>query len=370
MSLLPPEPYGVFRYAPSELSSSGFWAWIFAGLAEDPERAAGQRAVAEAVLAAAGCATPIGQVSVEREYALGRGAGRVDIRVAYDETEILIENKVKAIPTAEQLRRYVGRPVNRSGLVPMLFSTAFDDQVIEALPGVRVGRGRPAEEFPWTIFRPEDLRAAAVHGRALHPLIDDYVRSLERLLLKRETIKRLALSDDRDGLTEALGTHEGQWYLMKALTDGIPACCYQGSNTGGRPWTQCRFTDRPAPERDALFYRIDFDMGGGRGEWQPYLSLQQYQNPADPGKGTRLETLRAHAVEALASSLASSGSRYTPDDVSYAPRDIRIPQLESAVIRFRVWETPFPALRVFFRQFHDSFVDRANPDNGFILLTP
>ncbi|NUB11267.1 hypothetical protein GAY28_00275 [Azospirillum brasilense] len=364
MPLIPPAPYGVFRYASSELSSSGFWAWIFAGLAEDPVLAAGQRAVAAAVLEAVGCPAPNGAVVVKTESGLsddtGRVIGRADLRIFYGDTEVLIENKVKAMPTTEQLRRYAGARIDRPGFVPLLFSITFDDQVIDSLPGVRVGLGRTTGQAPWTIFRPEDLLAVAAHGRALHPFIDDYARSLEHLLLRRQTIRRLALSADRDGLTEALATHEGQWYLMQALTVGLCAERYQGTNTGGRPWTQCCFTEDSAPGRDALFYRIDFDMGGRR-EWQPYLSLQQYQKRADDGKKARLASLRAHALDAL---------RSVSDASFYVPADTRNPQMESAIIRFRLRETPFPDLQVFFQRFHDAFVAAAEPDGGFISLKP
>lgn len=360
MPLIPPAPYGVFRYASSELSSSGFWAWIFAGLAEDAALAAGQQAVAAAILEAVGCPAPTGAVTVETECRLSNGTGQVvgraDLRVTYGDTEILIENKVKAMPTTEQLQRYADARINQTGFVPLLFSTTFDDQVIDDLPGVRVGYRRPTREAPWTIFRPEDLLAAAARGRALHPLIDDYARSLEHLLLRRRTIRRLALSHDPEDLSEALGTHEGQWYLMRALTTGLCTDTYRGTNIGGRPWTQCRFTEDAAQEPDALFYRIDYDMGG-MGEWQPYLSLQQYQNPADGGKKARLALLRAHAIDAL---------RSVSNATFYVPEDRKDRQNESAIIRFRLWDTPFPDLQVFFRRFHDSFVAAAERDGGFV----
>jgi hypothetical protein len=360
MPLIPPTPYGVFRYASSELTSSGFWAWIFAGLGEDAALAAGQQAVAAAILGAVGCAAPTGAVTVETECGLSDGTGRVvgraDLRVTYGDTEILIENKVKAMPTTEQLERYAGARTDQTGFIPLLFSTTFDDPVIDDLPGVRVGYGRLTRQAPWTIFRPEDLLTAVARGRALHPLIDDYARSLEHLLLRRRTIRRLALSHDPEGLSEALGTHEGQWYLIRALTAGLCADTYRGTNIGGRPWTQCCFTEDAALGRDALFYRIDFDMGG-MGEWQPYLSLQQYQSPADDRKKARLASLRAHALKAL---------RSVSDAPFYVPADTRDPQKESAVIRFRLRETPFPDLHVFFQRFHDAFVAAAEPDRGLV----
>lgn len=296
--------YSLFRFAPHEMSHSAFWAWILYTLnATNLEPLSGPRRIALRLLNKVGVPTlkvPI-EVTPEKptKAKLPGERGRYDIHVKDSQgTVLVIENKVTAIPSKDQLVRFLNDlgDSGKNGHLALL-STAFDVDVRDSLP----------REVPY--IGPEDLVEIIGPDKDSHQVVRDYALWLNDLLKQRSKLSEEALGDDPKTFQEALKTPEGQWALMESLTVNMSGRQYRGRNLDGSPWTQFRFVEENKA-RDALFYRIDNLKDGA------YLSVRQYQTrpfPAIRAKRQRLMRLRNLWSEAV----TDSGKRLTPS----TPRD-------------------------------------------------
>lgn len=271
-----------YRFATSELTHSGIWAWILQSLDSDcPDSYRELRPAARALLDAMGVGEVRSPISVRREWPLPGGAGRVDIEMAYGtEQVVVIETKVKARPDAAQRERYAAayRAAGHRLAGIAILSTTFDEPLggsnrrhLGASALLRVLRAQPSYQLD---------------------IMQQYVAWLEHVIAARAEAVTRALSEDLADSSAALLTQEAQWGVMRMLAQGIgdagAMSLSAGTNNGGSRWTQLTFSRGGAPNFDALFYRLD-----ARPNCRAELTLRQYQKPAAPDKQNRLMMLRA-----------------------------------------------------------------------------
>lgn len=291
----------IFFFAPSEMSSSAFWAWIFQSLDGSSDHRDGRAAVAQAAIQAiaerekdAEAQSALNRLlrrggvpdlRVFTEYSIGHienwGRGRLDIVVTLgnEDPVLIIENKAWMSAYAEQISAYergIAEKFGQKKFSKVIFSTAFDEYQGDGLNWEFFGLEK-LQEF---------LRAAKDHDS----LILQYGEWLEYLRKRREVVSHQALSDK--GFATALEHVEGQWALMSEITKSMKGEQYRGVNRSGEPWTQFCFTSYHQ-DTDFLFYRIDWRAGGY------YFSLRQYNDEPDDQKQTRLEQLRELWAESL-----------------------------------------------------------------------
>jgi hypothetical protein len=264
--------HNLFRFATSELSHSAFWAWIFQSLDSTDEKLKDVRQLASGFLNQIGVKTELkSPIEVQTELTISKGQ-RIDIMVR-DSTgvRIAIENKVSAIPTEDQLNKYLSTlEEETTALYPVLLSTSFDVDI-----SIPVG---------WSKVTLEHLVPLSKRTPISHPLLSDYAEWLRTLSDYRANCERDSLGPDGSKRNAALKTAEGQWALMSYLTEGMAGIQYRGVNTSGRPWTQFRFSHlKHRADSDALFYRIDLRAQGN------IFSLAQYQKPSYPSMDRKLE---------------------------------------------------------------------------------
>jgi len=281
--------YNLFNFAPSELSHSAFWAWVLQCLDADSisELAGPQRVASRFVNRTGGAASTLHfPVTVQTEVSYRKRKDRIDILVTdSSHTKIVIENKVKAIPSRSQLERYYATLKSKEeNQYFVIMSTAFDNDVKGSVPQ------------PWKYLGIDDLIDLVKPDQDSHPLLSDYVSWLTYQRDDRMTLCRDALTDHPLKVQAALKKPEGQWELMRVLTSSIPGHQYRGTNLDGTPWTQFRFLTGDDATYDHLLLRIDSSSRG------PYLSVKQYQKPPKPSrlhKQQRRDSLRKWWSEAV-----------------------------------------------------------------------
>ena len=212
-------------------------------------------------------------VTVETEVSFRNGKDRIDILVKDSSNiEIVIENKVKAIPSGSQLDRYHATlKSEKRAQYFVIMSTAFDNDVRESVPQ------------PWQYLGVDYLINLVKPDQDSRAILSDYASWLTDLRDARLATYRDILSGDLSKLRHALQEPEGQWELMRVLTNGIHGRQYRGVNRGGTPWTQFRFITGGSIMYDDLFLRIDSSSRG------PYISVRQYQKPPKPSKSQKQE---------------------------------------------------------------------------------
>lgn len=265
--------FNLFRFATSELSHSALLAWLFQSLDTDADWARGPRNVAERFLESLGIPPLRRPVEVQREFPLPGGGGRLDVVVRDDSDVVLVvENKVKVIPDANQLSRYSDSFKSHGQHIwPVIVSTAFDDDVRK-------------DNLGWKYRGLEAVADLVRPDRDLHPLLGDYSAWLDYTLERRARLGRDSMSSEVHLMEKALETPEGQWKLMESLTSGFVGEQCRGVNKGGFPWTQFWFRDGGDCE-DGLFYRIDRKASGF------YFSVRQYQSQPFPSVAAKLKRL-------------------------------------------------------------------------------
>lgn len=274
--------HNIFRFATSELSHSALWAWVLQSLDSSDQALEGPKRLANRLIEFLGIPQISTSVTVDTEFKLPHG-GRLDIKLTDESGVVLvIENKVKAIPTRRQLDGYRGSLKESDSLYLVLMSTAFDEHM-------RV-------ELPWRYVGVDDLLDLVRSANTGHLFLNDYQAWLEKLQKHRSAIKQGVFSDNSGVRSNALRDVLGQWLFMKRATRMIEGRQYRGMNRGGTPWTEFAFV-KDEEARDALYYRIDSRKQG------PYLSLCQYQkqpNPSWQAKRERLNLLRQSWRDACA----------------------------------------------------------------------
>jgi hypothetical protein len=346
--------HNLFRFASSELSHSAFWAWVLQSLDAPANRdLETAQELAEALLIEIGAPLPQTDIEVETEVSIADG--RLDIRAMIDgETLLIIENKTSISPNVEQLLGYQEELEQKEdqNLHLAIISTAFDRHVSNEIKGME-----------WVFLDVKILTRLLNSMTKEHPLVNDYSEWLRVERERREVIEKQALSDSYEKLKKGLTTPLGQWILMSRVMAeansqaGTRGKQYRGGEgQGGRPWTQFRFTPKkPAPERDALFYRIDRYSKGF------YFSLRQYQYKPTPNwdaKRQRLEHLRA---------LWKRASKQENEMlVSTPPRDNNA-EKESKISMYYLDENPPSILIQEIPKVHRAFVEALREDEWPLL---
>ena len=244
----------IFDFASSELSHSGYWAWILDCLNYPDDEFAGPREVALGLLEQIGASDFAPPFSVEREVTLGPKS-RVDICLTEKREadgkltvgkKLFIENKVSDnAPWHEQVERY--RQFLGDGDRIAVVSAAFDLGV----------RGEGEDDALCGYAGLEEIFCIEEIAADRHPLVGDHYAWVKDRLLSWISIGRKSCSSVKEEYEEAPATPEGQSILMDFLTGGIAGHRHSGHNVGGKPWTQCRFADGDEETHDAIFYRID-----------------------------------------------------------------------------------------------------------------
>lgn len=324
---LPTMRFNLFhRFATSELTHSGIWAWVLQSLdVECPEPYRELREPARALLTAMGVGGIESPVTVRRERKLPGKAGRVDIEVVDGNGQtVVIETKVRARPDPAQRQRYEDayRAEGHRLVGITILSTTFDEPWGD--PGLR-HLGATA------------LRDVLRSGSYRSDIMLQYVAWLENELATRQASLATAMGPDAAAASAALLSPGAQWGFFRRLGDamGGPAAfhLYSGTNRGGTPWTQLAFSPGGPPDFDALFYRLDAWPGGSA-----EFTLRQYQKPASAGKPERLATLRALFADALAEAVAPAGLLDT------RPKGARLRAQEAKVAQATIRDRVSPAL--------------------------
>jgi len=274
------------RFATSELTHSGIWAWIIQSLDDDaPPELHELRPAARSLLKRMGVTEFESPVSVRRERSLEGDAGRVDIEAIDGRGRVVvIETKVSSAPDVMQRQRYADKyrssGENLAGIA--IVSTRFDE--------------------PWNDIGISHVGASdlllVLRGIAYEQsVMRQYIAWLENTIRSRSAEVESALSSDPDECSVALQSAAAQWGVMRRLGEvlGGPKCgqLTAGQNNDGSAWTQLRFSPGAPPAFDALFYRLE--SWNGRAA---QFTLRQYQNPADDEKVNRLRRLREMFREA------------------------------------------------------------------------
>jgi hypothetical protein len=277
------------RFATSELTHSGIWAWVLQSLDPDcPPELHELRAPARALLTRLGVELA-GAVTVRREVSLPGRAGRVDVEVEDEQGRVVvIETKVKATPDLAQRERYADayRESGRKLVAITILSTTFEE--------------------PWGHGDAEHLGATDVldivrAGIYRTDTMQQYSAWLEDVVRSRQDELAAALGDDPAVALQALKTPAVQWGVMSILRQRLGGSravrLYCGRNLDGSPWTQLAFAPGAAPDFDALFYRLE--CRGAAAEF----TLRQYLKPAPPSKSGRLDWLRGEFQKAQATAV-------------------------------------------------------------------
>lgn len=276
----------LFEYAPRELSHSAFWAWVLDSLNTSSGEFSDVRALAQRLLDAADVPIP-DEINVTTESPLETGANRIDIHALLDgERELLIENKVSARPSVEQLTSYQ-EASNHETAHFLLLSTAFPMQKAKCAE----------QEELWTFLQAPDLLTLLKMGERSHPVLSDYHEWLKQALDEREELATKARSSKPDDRREAIKTLPGQWAFMERVVEPFEDTGRQyghRSHSGGAPWTEFRFIEEDGFEgndegQDAVFYRLERLSAG------PMFRVHQYQDSIGENwsnKKERLSTLR------------------------------------------------------------------------------
>jgi hypothetical protein len=325
--------HNLFRFATSELSHSAFWAWTLQSLDSSDDALTDVRMLASEFLKRIGIRNNLtSPIEVETEVGIGEGQ-RIDIRVRdASGLVIAIENKVKAIPTKNQLDKYQDSlgPLTRC----VFLSTAFHPDVI--IPS------------GWQPILLEDLVKLVLLHPTKHPLLQDYKDWLIDLSEKKFGLQQDALSNDAAKQTHALSQAEGQWALVEFLTKSMDGRQYRGTNIGGKLWTQFRFTsdDQSSPGFDALFYRIDIRQK------RYVLSLAQYQT--HPSPCLKAKVARFHMLQDLWLTAWKEESRSIIQPIVRKARESK----ETEILRFVISEVPPTVLREPLLRTHKAFVEK------------
>lgn len=265
--------HNLFRFATSELSHSALWAWVLQSLDSLDADLSDVRQLAEDFLEVIGIRKGLtSPIDVKTEVGIGEGQ-RIDIQVRdASGLVIAIENKVKAIPTKEQLEKYE----MSLGVSPFLvfLSVSFH-------PDVLISKS-------WRSVTLDDL-VNLTHAKSVnHPLLKDYAEWLEDLQNQRVRCQRDALGHDDSKRKEALNTAEGQWSLMSYLTESMDGHQYRAVGRDGKPWTEFRFKRDLQDYKmfDALSYRLDSKREGHT------LSIVQSQSKPYPSTEKKAERFR------------------------------------------------------------------------------
>jgi len=286
-------PHNFFRFATRELSHSAFWAWVLQAVDRSAPEFDGPKELGERLLETLDAPSSPSSIKVETERPLPANAGRADIWAEVGHTHVVvIENKMSAVPSPSQIERYQDALARESRILRLcLLSTAFDEEVRAEF-----------ELDPECHFMSAENVLSMFDGVTQdHPLLRDYHEWLSGVLARRERNRRWVFSSNDEELVEALATREGQWELLKELTESMTGRQYRGTNRGGRPWTQYRFVEEGEDGPDAMFYRIDQSSRGY------YLSVRQYQATPQPdwaAKKARRKLLRSVWKEAVAETQA------------------------------------------------------------------
>lgn len=330
-----PADFNLFsRFATSELTHSGVWAWILQSLDPDcPQELHELRVPARALLDHLGAPLE-GALMVRREQKLAGGAGRIDI-----ETEdahgrvVVIETKVQAAPDVAQRERYAAayRAQGRNLVAITILSTTFDE--------------------PWNMRGVEHLGATEIlallrAGSYATETMRQYLAWLEDVVVRRQAALTAVLSHDTAAAREALRDPAAQWGVMSRLGDllGGPgvARLYRGQNLDGSYWTQLSFAPGAPPDYDALFYRLESRAVAE-------FTLRQYLKPASPSKVARLDWLRGRF---RAAQVAAGQSLVFDTDPRFARREVQ----EAKVAQITVPPSSLSVLLDELPAVHEAFV--------------
>jgi len=322
------------RFATSELTHSGIWAWILQSLDDAaPANVHELRPAARALLARIGVARFDSPIVVRRERKLPRDAGRVDIEaIDRDGRVVVIETKVQARPDLAQRQRYEDAYRAEHDLAGVAIVSTTHDEPWNEIGLRHVGAG--------------DLLTILRAGEYESDLVRQYVAWLDHVLAVRRAEFERAMGDDPMASSQALEGGAAQWSFMCLLGDRIggrtAARLSAGNSRGGSAWTQLEFSPGGAPSFDRLFYRLE-SWPGKAAEF----TLRQYQKPSDAEKPVRLQKLRAMFRDAAAGS---------PLAFDTGPKRARTDVMEAKVAQVTIRAVPVAAVLAHLPDVHEKFV--------------
>ncbi len=301
----------IFHYATKELSHSALWAWVLSCANSEQDDRQDVRALAEEFLKHVGYSTPLPRVkSVETEVpSKDTKKIRFDILASFEDApSLLIENKVDALPSMDQLRTYRKHlPNSKCVLLHAGFdcvSRSYRWPKVREAGWKRVGIGEIVGLF-------EELDRSGIAIK--HSLLIDYQAWLKHRARCHAKRACQAKVDDFGQVITALKCPDGQYAFLDDLCKDLHGVMQMGTNLSGTPWTQFAFfwlqEDHPKKNDfpDTLFYRID--RTSKRGFYfavRQYLDFEKKNDSAKQRKLERREHLRRCWEEAVRQSDKSS----------------------------------------------------------------
>ncbi|MFW6026564.1 MAG: PD-(D/E)XK nuclease family protein [Candidatus Woesearchaeota archaeon] len=256
-----------FDFATKEISHSAFWAWVLNSVDKRggyniPSKL-GVNFLKTILFKKAKDYNEIDKVSVTTEYCPPGSTKKIDIFVEVNETiNIVIENKLNAIPSKEQLNKYYEIFGSNTLFVFVNLGYDYDFNVPE----------------PWLKFTIEDiLNLFEGINIKKHFLIKEYYNWLYSRNKYFLDLESGIFSPNLNKVERSLSTMEGQWKFFNSLFDNFFGQYYKGYNNDGSCQTQFWFFNLPQDHEMkeqypyALFYRVDKYRRKGY-----YLSLRQY----------------------------------------------------------------------------------------------
>ena len=226
--------YNLFSYATSELSHSALWAWVLQCAESKSETYSIPRRVGEHFLKFVldNPDLKIQKIDVNKEYT---PKDQRDIRfdiyaLINDSLLVVIENKVKAIPTKKQLNKY-------QSLLPSGIKTAK-----LALLNCNYDFGFKVPEGWFRIGLVDILGLLQqVPDVDSHDILSEYKCWLVNLKSHFEQLEENIWSNDIQAIKTSLKEPEGQWHFLQVMCQGFSGHQSHGVNRNGSPWTQFRF---------------------------------------------------------------------------------------------------------------------------------
>ena len=257
----------LFSFATKELSHSAFWAWILQSVDTKGNSSLKiPRRIGRRFIKTIGYQEEIKSIEVEREVKVESGCRLDVVATINNRTLLVIENKVKARPRANQLEQYAkDLNVESKDVLMVLLSCAFDKHI----------RPEIEREGKWKYLGVDEIQKIIGRATIGHPLVDDYANWIKFRKVEEKNLVSMATSDNYENICKALEDRRGQWGLMDSIVGEFEGEIHTGTNKSGSPRMTFWFSNYDEVN-DGFFYRIDKNRVG------PYFSLRQYQNPPSP----------------------------------------------------------------------------------------